>query len=49
MCVEHVTGEKKYDCEMLNVVIMESRVFCGRVRCDSLSETFLGFLCLHLW
>jgi hypothetical protein len=22
MCVEHVTGEEKYDCEMLNVVVM---------------------------
>ena len=49
MCVEHVTGEEKYDCEMLNVVIMESRMFCGRVCRDSLSGAFFGFLCLYLW
>ena len=49
MCVEHVTGDEKYDCEMLNVVVMESRMFCGRVCCDSLSVAFLDVLCLYLW
>ena len=49
MCVEHVTSEEKYDCEMLNVVVMESRMSCGRVCCDLLSGTFFGLLYLYLW
>jgi hypothetical protein len=49
MCVEHVIGKEEYDCEMLNVVVMESRMFCGRVCCDSLSEAFFEVLCLYLW
>ena len=43
MCVEHVTGEEKYDCDILNVVVMESRMFCGRVCCDSMNGIFLDF------
>ena len=27
MCVEHVIGDEKYECDMLNVVVMESRRF----------------------
>jgi hypothetical protein len=49
MCVEHVIGEEKYDCEMLNVVVMKSTMLCGRVCCDYLSGAFFGFLCLYLW
>ena len=49
MCVEHVTGEEKYDCVMLNVVVMESRMHFGRVCCDSLGEAFFEVLCLYLW
>ena len=26
-CVEHVIGEEKYECEMLNVFVMESSTF----------------------
>ena len=33
-CVEHVIGEEKYECEMLNVVVRESRILVGRVSCD---------------
>ena len=33
-CVEHVIGEKKYECEMLSVVVRESRMLVGRVCCD---------------
>jgi hypothetical protein len=43
-CVEHVIGEEKYDCEILNVFVMESRRFCGRVCCDALSGFFFGVL-----
>ena len=42
MCVEHVDGDEKYKCEMLNVFIMESRRFCGRVCCDILIGSFFG-------
>ena len=49
ICVEHVIGEEKYDCDMLNVFVMVSRRFCGRVCCDVLSEFFFGILELYLW
>ena len=42
MYVEHVIGEEKYECEMLNVFVMESRRFCGRVCCDTFSGSFFG-------
>ena len=42
MCVEHVIGDEKYECEMLNVFVMESRRFCGRVCCDTLNGSFFG-------
>ena len=48
MCVEHVTGEEKYECDTLNVFVRESRMFCGRVCCSPLSESFLVFLYLYL-
>ena len=44
ICVEHVTGEEKYECEMLNVVVIESRRFCGRVCCVVFSGSFFGIL-----
>jgi hypothetical protein len=47
--VEHVVGEEKYECEMLNVFVMVSRRFCGRVCCDAFSGSFFGILELHLW
>jgi hypothetical protein len=43
MCVEHVTGEEKYECEMLNVSVMESRRFCGIVCCAIFKGGFLAF------
>ena len=36
MCVEQVIGDEKYECDMLNIFVMESRRFCGRVCCDTL-------------
>ena len=42
MCVKHVISDKKYECEMLNVFIMESRRFCGRVCCDNFNGSFCG-------
>ena len=48
ICVEHVTGEEKYDWEMLSVVIRESRMFCGRVCCDPVCGVFFEFLYLYL-
>jgi len=47
--VEHVTGEEKYECEMLNVFMMESRRFCGRVCCAVLNGSFFGVFVLYLW
>ena len=49
ICVEHITGEEKYDCEMLNVSIRESKILYGRVCCDRLSGSFLKVLYLYLW
>ena len=34
---------------MLNVLVMESRRFSGRVCCDVFSGFFFGFLELYLW
>ena len=42
MCVEHVIGEEKYECEMLNVFVMVSRRFCGRECCDTFNGSFFG-------
>ena len=47
ICVEHVTGEEKYDCEMLNVCVRESRRCCGKVCWGSFGESFFGFLYLY--
>ena len=47
--VEHDTGDEKYECEMLNDSIRESRIFCGRVYCESLGGFFLDVLYLYLW
>jgi hypothetical protein len=41
MCVEHVTGEEKYECEMLNVLVMESKRVCGRVCRDDVRPIYL--------
>ena len=49
MCVEHVTGNEKYDCVILNVVIIESRMVSGRVCCAPLGGLFFGFVCLYIW
>ena len=43
MWVEHVIGEEKYECEMLNVFVIVSKRFCGRVCCDVFSKSFLVF------
>ena len=43
ICVEHVTGDEKYQCDMLNVFVMESRRFCGRVCCAVLGGIFSIF------
>ena len=48
MCVEHVIGEEKYECEMLNVFVIVSKRFCGRVCCDVFSRYFFGILELYL-
>ena len=48
ICVEHIIGEEKCECEMLNVFVIESRRFCGRVCCDVFSKSFLGILELYL-
>ena len=42
MCVEQVIGDEKYECDMLNVFVMKSRRFCGRVCCDTLKGSFFG-------
>ena len=44
-CVEHVISEEKYECELLNVVVMESRMLVWRVCCD----VFCGFLFVVLF
>ena len=49
ICVEHVIGEEKYECEMLNVFVMVSKRFCGRVYCDAFSGSFFGILELYIW
>ena len=49
MCVKHIIGEKKYECDMLNFFVMASMRFCGRVYHDVLSEFFFGILELYLW
>ena len=49
ICVEHVIGEEKYECDMLNVFVMESRRFCGRVYCAVFRGSFFDFLGLYLW
>ena len=46
--VEHVTGEEKYECEMLNVCVMKSRRLCGRVCSDAFSGFYFYFFRLHL-
>ena len=48
ICVEHVIGEEKYECEMLNASVMESRRFCGRMCCDVFSGFFFDFFGLYL-
>ena len=44
ICVEHVTGEEKYECDLLNVCVMESRRLCGRVCSDAFNGIFSIFL-----
>ena len=48
ICVEYVTGEEKYECVMLNVLMIESRRFFGRVCCDVFSGSIFRFLELYL-
>ena len=36
-------GEEKYECEMLNVFVIESRRFCGRLCCYVFNGSFLLF------
>ena len=33
-CVEHVISEEKYECEMLSVIVTESRMLVVRECCD---------------
>ena len=47
-CVEHVISEEKYECEMLNVVVRESRMLVGRVCCDDCRGFLFEVLCLYL-
>ncbi len=47
--VEHVIGEEKYECVILNVVISVSRMLVGMVWCGVFIEPFLLFLCSYLW
>ena len=49
MCVEHVIGEEKYECVMLNVSVMVFRRSCGSVCCDTFSGFFFVFCGLYLW
>ena len=42
LCVEQVIGDEKYECDMLNVFVIESRRFCGRVCCDTFKGSFFG-------
>jgi hypothetical protein len=48
ICVEHVIGEEKYECEMLNVFVMVSKRFCGRVCCDVFRGFFWYFRVISL-
>ena len=43
ICVENVTGEK-YECVILNVFVILSRRFCGRLWCDAFNGYFFGIL-----
>lgn len=38
--VEHVIGEEKYECVMLNDVVIVSMILVGRVWCDVFSGFF---------
>ena len=45
--MEHVTGEKKYEWNILKVVVMESSMLVGRVCCVVFSGSFLGlYVCI---
>ena len=48
MYVEHVIGEKKHECEMLNVFVKELRRFCGKMCCDGFRGYLFGVLELYL-
>lgn len=47
--MEHVIGDENYDYVMLNVFVIESRIVCGRVCCESLGVSLFEFLYLYLW
>ena len=47
-CLEHVIGEEKYECEMLNNVVIESRMLVGRVCCDVFCLFLFEVLCLYI-
>ena len=46
--MEHVIGEEKYECEILNVVVRASSILVGIVWCDVLRGFFLWVLFLYL-
>ena len=48
ICVGHVTGEEKYEWEMLNVVMRVFMILVGRVCCVAFSGSVFGVLCLYL-
>ena len=48
ICVEHVTGEEKYDWEILRVDVMVSSNYVGKVCCVVLNGFFMEGLCLYL-
>jgi hypothetical protein len=48
MCVGHVTGEEKYECVMLNVLVRESRSSCGKVCCGPWCGFFFCFVFISL-
>lgn len=48
ICVGHVMGDEKYECEILNVVIRESKKQVEKVCCNAFNGSLLGILYLYL-
>ena len=48
ICVKHVTGEEKFEWEMLKVVVRDSMILVGRLCFDAFNGSFLGVIYLYL-